>query len=96
MMKDMEMKVPRPRSHSISLENRERASVTGVEDVPSFNENEVIMVTQAGTLTMFGQDLHIAKLNLDEGQIVVEGLVFGMDYADHQPDRQGLLSKIFK
>ena len=95
-MKEMDIKVTRQRSHTVTMDNRERVSVTGVEDVPSFNENEVVMTTQAGVLTMFGQNMHIARLSLDEGQLVVEGLIFGMDYADHQPEKVGLFTKLFK
>ena len=39
-------------------------------------------VTDAGYITLLGQDLHIVKLNLDDGQLIVEGFILAMDYGD--------------
>lgn len=69
--------------HKIIIESKERAVVTGVEDVDSFNENEVIFLTSLGMMTIIGHDLHISKLNLDDGQLVVDGSIECADYADH-------------
>ena len=98
MSRDYEpTKAIRGHGHSISLENRERAVFTGVEDVESFNEDEVILLTEAGVIALVGQGLHISKLNLDDGQLVVEGFILGVDYAESPSGSQkGLLSRIFK
>jgi len=92
-------KLIRSRTHTVMIENRERVTITGVEDVDSFNEEEVILVTEAGYITVTGQDLHISKLNLDEGQLIVDGLILGMDYSDHEELRSkgaGFLSRLFR
>ncbi len=98
MMRDYEEKKSvRMRTHSVMLENRERAVFSGVEDVESFNEDEVILVTEAGVIALVGQGLHISKLNLDDGQLVVEGFILGVDYEQAPAQKQGgLLSKLFK
>jgi len=74
--------------HKISIENRQRAVVTGVEDVDSFNENEIIFLTGAGMMTILGKDLHINKLNLDDGQLIIDGTIECADYADHDEIRK--------
>ncbi len=88
------------RSHTVMIENRERITVTGVEDMDSFNEMEVILLTEAGFVTIIGSDLHINRLNLDDGQLVVEGLIQGLDYNDHEELRQkggnGIFSRMFR
>ena len=92
-------KATRTKAHSVVIDNRERVTVSGVEDVDSFNEAEVILVTEAGYITISGQDLHINRLNLDEGQLIVEGYIMGMDYSDHEQLRNkggGFLSRIFR
>jgi len=100
MVRDFEeKKVTRTRAHTVILDNRERVTITGVEDVDSFNEEEVILVTELGYITVTGQDLHITKLNLDEGQLIVEGFILGLDYSDHEDLRTksaGLFSRIFR
>lgn len=83
--------------HKVVIDQRRKIVVTGVEDVDSFNENEVIMLTNHGFITIVGDDLHISKLNLADGQIVVEGTVQSLDYSDHEQERRkGFFSKAFK
>ncbi len=85
------------RSHAITLENRQRAGITGVSDVLSFNEQEVVLVTEGGEITLIGEGLHIARLNLEDGQLVVEGDIAGIEYgAPALQRRGGFLSRIFR
>lgn len=100
MMRELEEKkvIGRTRAHSVTLDNRERASITGVVDVDSFNEQEVVAVTDAGYITLLGQDLHIVKLNLDDGQLIVEGFILAMDYGDGDEagsKKSGFFSRMF-
>ena len=78
-----ELLKPPSRPHKLIIESKERCIVTGVEDVDSFNENEVIFLTSMGMMTILGQDLHISKLNLEDGQLVVDGVIECADYSDH-------------
>lgn len=92
-------KLVRSRSHSVLMENRERVTITGVEDVDSFDELAVLLVTELGYITLHGLDLHISKLNLEEGQLIVEGEISGMEYSDHNVGRGkggGFFGKMFK
>ena len=90
------MKLPgRLRAHSVQLDNRERAIITGVEDVDNFNEHEINLVTAAGYLTLTGSDLHISRLSLDEGQLVVEGVISGISYSAMEERSGGLFSRLF-
>jgi len=85
------------RGHSVMVDNRERVVFTGVIDVDSFNEDEVVLATEAGGITLYGKDLHIAKLSLEDGQLVVEGSIDAIDYLDASPARKGgMFSKLFK
>lgn len=43
-----EKQQPSAKTHSISMENRTKLNVTGVEDVESFDENAIIMNTSQG------------------------------------------------
>ena len=76
------LRVPK-KPHKVILENKKRAIITGVEDVDSFNENEIIFLSSEGMITIGGEDLHISKLNLDDGQLIIDGIVESLDYADH-------------
>lgn len=86
----------RTKNHSVRLEYREKAYVTGVDDVDSFNEHEIHMITSAGRFSITGTDLHITNLNLDEGQVIVEGLIGTTSYDDEEEARGSLFSNLFK
>ena len=85
--------------HNIILENRKNLHISGVEDVDSFNENEVIFLTSMGMITVLGEDLHIARLDLDAGQLVIDGTIQAVDYSDHaelRAEKSGFLGKLFR
>jgi sporulation protein YabP len=84
--------------HKVVIDSREKVIITAVEDVDSFNENEVILLTNHGFITISGEDLHISKLNLEEGQLVISGTIQSVDYADHEEERskKGVFSRVFR
>ena len=82
---------------NVVLENREKLSITGVNDVLSFDDQVVIIETQLGLLTVKGENLKINKLNIDTSDGQVEGKINSLIYSQgHIKSDGGLLSKIFK
>ena len=81
-------------SHHILLEGRQRLTVSGVEEVESFDETAIVMVTVKGTLVIRGEGLHIEKLSLDGGDLNVEGEVDSRSSEDGGRTRGGLLSRL--
>ena len=90
----------RPRAeaaHHIILEEREQLSVSGVEEVESFDENTIVMLTNRGTLIVRGEELHIEKLSLDGGDLKVEGTIDSLTYEDWGGDwAGGLFARLFR
>lgn len=82
-------------AHHIILEEREQLSVSGVEEVESFDENTIVMLTSRGTLVVRGEELHIEKLSLDGGDLRVEGSIDSLTYEDGGRERGGLFSRLF-
>ena len=71
--------------HRLELDGRERLLVTGVEEVERFDEEEIVMNTTAGVLVVGGTQLHIGKLNLDGGELHVDGAIHTLLYEDKGP-----------
>ena len=85
------------RPHSLTLESRQKAVITGVEAVDSFNEQMVVLSTTAGTLTLLGEQLHVSHLNLEDGQLLVEGEIAALEYDERsKPGRGSLLTRLFR
>ena len=84
-------------AHHIIVEERERLSVSGVEEVERFDENTIVMTTVRGTLVNQGENLHIEKLSLDGGDLKVEGDIDALSYEDSgRSSSGGLLSRLFR
>ena len=83
---------------SLTLTDRERLVVNGVEDVESFNEECVILYTNMGVLTVKGSGLHINKLNVESGESIVEGIINSCEYQDKDGRKRGesILSRLFR
>lgn len=82
--------------HRVTLEDREQLTVTGVEEVESFDESSIVMVTPGGTLVVRGSGLHIEQLSLDGGQLRVEGSVESLTYEDDGGGRTGFWGRLLR
>ena len=80
--------------HRVVLEDREQLTVSGVEEVESFDEGTILLTTTQGELEIQGEGLHIEKLSLDGGDLRVEGLVTALLYQSHSRERGGLFSRL--
>ena len=80
--------------HRIVLEDREQLTISGVEEVESFDESSILLTTAQGGLEIQGEGLHIEKLSLDGGDLKVEGLVSALIYQSESRERGGLLSRL--
>ena len=85
-----------PAPHRLTLDGRDKLTVSGVEDVERFDENEIVMNTTDGVLIVNGENLHIGKLSLDGGELQVDGRVDALSYEDGAVSHGGgLLSRLF-
>ena len=82
------------RVHGFTLESRQHMALRGVYEVERFDENVVLLLTENGPLRIDGRDLHVQKLDLESGQLVVDGQIDAAVY-EKQRDARGLLERIF-
>ena len=85
--------------HKIIVDQRNEMLITGVIDVVSFDELSVIADTESGVVVIKGVNLHISNLNLDSGQLDIDGEINSIVYDtknSYGKNRQSMLSKIFK
>ena len=83
-------------TQKLMLENREHLSVTGVENVDNFTDNEIILDTNLGKLTIKGENLHINKLNIDTGEFSMDGRVSSFVYSKKSSKKGSFIERLFK
>lgn len=77
------------KSHNLSLDNREELSLTGVNDVSSFNEEEIDAKTDYGELMIKGNNLHVEVLDLDSGELKITGKIVALVYNEKTVSKTG-------
>lgn len=86
------------KAHKVTLNNRRNGSFTGVLDVISFDIAEILLETEQGMLHVKGKDLHVNRLNLEKGEVDIEGLIEAFHYSAVPVGIKGkdsLLGKLF-
>ena len=82
--------------HHLVLEDRRALTVSGVSDVDSFDELTVVIYTEMGELTVKGQGLHINRLNVETGDLTLEGSIDSLTYAEVHSRSGGFFGLLFK
>ncbi|WP_097027779.1 sporulation protein YabP [Clostridium peptidivorans] len=83
---------------SLNLENRKRLTLSGIVEVVSFNEDQIILNTSLGTLNIKGEGLKMNKLDVQNGDVIINGIVNSCVYVnkENKKEKEKLLSKLFK
>ena len=81
-------------NHNMILENRKSLSISGITDVDSFDEREIILYTQLGELTIQGRELHIDAMSVETGNMTITGDIWALIYGDK--DKKGPISALGK
>ncbi len=82
-------------NHLLSVENRKQVMASGVLDVDRFDEKAVVVLTNMGVLTVEGEDLHINRLNVESGEIAIEGTIDRLQYSDLK-EKGGVFKGLFR
>lgn len=84
-------------NHSVTINERKNIIITGVKKIESFDEEEFLMETSMGSLTLKGEGLEIIKLDTYQGNVSIKGKANSITYSDGVLEKEsGLLSKLFK
>ena len=81
------------------INNRKTSLVTGVNDVLSFDLNEILLETEQGMLMVKGSDLHVNRLSLEKGEVDLSGNIDSVAYSDMKAvgkQSENLFSKLFR
>lgn len=81
--------------HNIIIEGRNKISITGVTSTTDFDETNISVVTSKGILIIKGDGLHVEKLDLQNHELEVTGLIYNLEYIDQKPSGN-LLQRIFR
>ncbi|MGN0441802.1 MAG: sporulation protein YabP [Acutalibacteraceae bacterium] len=82
--------------HGLALDCRSVLSLTGINDIGSFDTQTVMLYTDYGGLCIKGTALHISKLSLESGEVTIDGQISAMIYTESSGKKSGVLQRLFK
>lgn len=80
--------------HGLQLQDRKRLTMTGAQEVVSFDDEAVVVKTGLGTLIIQGHGLQLKTLSPEGGQVEVLGTVTSLVY--QEPRATGGWRRIFR
>ena len=82
--------------HRLTLEGRNKLTITGVTDAESFDETVAVLETARGTLIVRGGNLHVEQLNLEAGEVRLTGEVDSLTYEESRQTQGSFLQRLFR
>ena len=70
------------KTHKVLIHNRKTGNISGVLDVLSFDVAQILLETEQGMLMIKGRDLHVNRVNLEKGEVDLDGLVQAIEYSE--------------
>lgn len=85
-------------THKLTLDNRARGTITGVLDVDDFDGEKIQVQTEAGNMVIKGENLHITSLNVENGELKLEGKVDSFAYTTKGSAKkeESILKRMFR
>ena len=85
----------RARPHTLTLEERERMRVSGVEELVRFDEELIVVRTVRGELSIHGHALGVDELDKTGGELRLSGEVDELIYAKGREERGRLWARLW-
>lgn len=86
--------------HGIHLQERKRGTLTGVVDVMAFDSEQILLETTQGMMAIKGKELHVSRLQLETGEVDVEGKVDSLVYTEQgvygKKKKGSLIKRLFQ
>lgn len=82
--------------HKVVMDGRRALTITGVTDIDSFDEQMVAVFTDVGELVVRGSSLHLGKIDVESGELALDGEIDSLEYTDNASSRQSLWGRLFR
>ncbi|MBP3495993.1 MAG: hypothetical protein J6K52_07270 [Clostridia bacterium] len=74
--------------HDVVIKSREHMEMSGIIDVSSFDDAEIIAQTSLSSVSIEGENLKIERFNAQSGELIVNGHINGMFYYKKEPQKK--------
>ncbi|MFR5857052.1 MAG: sporulation protein YabP [Bacilli bacterium] len=85
-------------TQEIKMIDRASISLTGVNKIVSFDDEEFLMETTVGNIRLLGEGLELLKLDTNDGNVKIKGKINSFTYIDGKTTKkeESVITKLFK
>ena len=85
-------------NHELKMIDRGILTLTGINKIDSFDNEEFLLESNMGHLHIKGEQLELVKLDTHDGNVKIKGKVNSIIYLDnHKKEKEeSILTKLFK
>ena len=69
-------------------------TASGIGEVDSFNDSEVVMTAAGWVMSVKGAELHVEKLSVDSGDVIITGRIDAVEYEEAPPVKEGFWRRL--
>ena len=82
----------------VKMVDRSSITLSGVNKIVSFDDEEFLMETTMGNLRLLGEGLELLKLDTNDGNVRIKGTINSLTYLDSNitKNKESLFNKLFK
>lgn len=84
--------------HSLEMKDRKNLVLTGVKSIESFDSEEFLVETALGFLLVTGKGLSLGKMDTEQGDLIIKGIIESMTYVSggNKSQKGKMMKRIFK
>ena len=83
--------------HKLLWEDKNNGLITGVEDVISFESDQILLKTNLGTLSITGKDFQVRYFSVEQHEIALSGDPVCLKYSNQMKGKgKNALSRLLK
>ena len=85
-------------SHEVKITDRSIITLSGINKINSFDDQEFLMESNMGMILLKGEGLEIVKLDTHDGNVKIKGKLISYAYIEEikKNKEESLLAKLFK
>ena len=82
--------------HNVIIDGRCSISLTGVTATGNFDDEEICLFTDYGSITVKGEGLKVNVINTSSGDVQAEGKIISLTYSDRAAKKEGFMARVFR
>lgn len=85
-------------SQEVKIIDRSSISLSGINKIVSFDDEEFLMESNMGNIRLLGEGLELLKLDTNDGNVKIKGKINSFTYVDGKMKNkeESLVAKLFK